>query len=792
MAPIDVSKRRRHPGTSRRRFLSGLTAAALTGLVALLGTALAGTGDSGEGTPTKSPVKAYAGQTSQGEPVSLKASRRGLKFSLGWSALCDDGGEPFAGTTFNSKSLRLRKRGRFEVATSFTDEASDGAQVAYTVELSGRVKPKKSSGSWRIAAAGPDTEGGRWSCDTGAVTWSAPAGGKSGKGSSAAGTGIREPHAGKSLGLQTTTASPGTRAPASPAPSPPLPPPPPGPPTTLSGQVLFAQRDCYSGNAMRELPLANARIQLNPSGANPVEAPLDAQGRFQNVQVPQAERIEAFAITDGPRVTVAPDVDGAQPYLIPLGEVTTSNQVFRIGAIGSAPPQYTEGAANIYGVLEEGATVAAAASPVAIPKIRARWRYGLGGNWLGDRAGSAYDPNTNSIFVGGRQSPPTGDISGTPESVASARDEYEKLPLLHEYGHHVLETVAADPDSAAGNHSFSSVHSDNPGLPWSEGFANAFAAIVTGSPQQTLGCTTRLDLGAKPATARTNPNDPLQPMPPPDEKHFAQYNETAIAGALWGVVGHLGGGAAGLKRLMSALHNKPPIGSMRDARDALAEDRSIESTREQHEQITEILRDQRINWFVEVDVSMPNPFTTPGDKEIQFKMDGPRSYNDCRVEDEFADNAGLLPEEWDPGVAHGDPNFELAGEGGLPDTWHDDCFGISDGNPDSDDPGGPSDTFFVEFPYSGGSNPASEVHSFSVRYTCKSTVTDTDNCLSSVTAGIDILRGADVIESSGRHDPIRTHEVNNVTLPRNSWQVVLRVHGLGQCTSVLDGFDCSI
>jgi hypothetical protein len=742
-----------------------LTALVVTGLVVLLGSAFAAATPAGDGpaeakAAKKKKKRTYKGETSQGEPVSMKTSRAGLKFTLGWSAAaCDDGGKAFTGTTFNSNPLETQK-GNFHVSTTFSDAAADGVQVAYTVELSGRAKRKKASGSWRITAAGPDTKGGRWSCDTNAVEWSAKAKRKGGK--SASRVQLRDQGG---LGLQTNTSSPGRR------PAPP-------PPTSLSGQVRFAERNCYGGSAFREAPLANARILFSPTTADPVEAQLDSQGRFENVQVPASPQIYAFAITDGPRVTVAPDVDGAQPYLLGLGEVNASNQVFDIGSVGNTPPTMAQGAANIYGTLDEGARVAAAASPVSIPKVRARWRYGLGGNWLGDRAGSAYDSSNNTIHVGGRLAPPTGDISGgTPDGIASARDEYEKLPLLHEYGHHVLEQVAAPPASAGGDHDFSSVHPDNPGLPWSEGFAHAFAAMVTGNAQQTLGCTTRLNLGAEPATARFSPSDPLAPMPEAANSHRAQYNETAIAGGLFHIARFLGGGnpRAGLAPLLGALHASPPE-SMRDARDALAEDPSIESTPEDHEVIAEFLRKQRISWAVTV-IASGDRDSVNGQPETQVRMQG--AYG-CQVTDEFADDSGLLPEDRGGGF------FELGGEGGLSHTWHDDCFGFSDGDPTTLSPGGP-DFWFVDFPYSGSSDPDGDDLTLSVRYTCHVDGTP-DTCASTFNSSLRYYLGADPSSPSAA---ARFHQVS-APLTRNVWTPILQFDGMGHCTSVLDGFDCSI
>src|ERR687892_1151382 len=93
----------------------GVIAAAVALAALLLGTASASTepsGGDGDGV-AKSAAKrsaSYKGKTSQGKPVSLKPSRRGVRFSVGWAGECDDGGKPFAGTTLNTKPLRLRKR----------------------------------------------------------------------------------------------------------------------------------------------------------------------------------------------------------------------------------------------------------------------------------------------------------------------------------------------------------------------------------------------------------------------------------------------------------------------------------------------------------------------------------------------------------------------------------------------------------------------------------------------------------------------------------------------------------
>ena len=128
------------------------------------------------------------------------------------------------------------------------------------------------------------------------------------------------------------------------------------------------------------------------------------------------------------------------------------------GGPGNTQPDPASGAANIYTVLEAGARLAKETSPVALPKVRARWRYAgdlIG--WLGDHLPSQYNVTNDSLQVGGTLHD-------------GYRDEWLEFPLLHEYAHHILKYVA-DPPDAVGRHRYDTAYPDNPALPWSEGFA---------------------------------------------------------------------------------------------------------------------------------------------------------------------------------------------------------------------------------------------------------------------------------------------------------------------------------
>jgi hypothetical protein len=515
-----------------------------------------------------------------------------------------------------------------------------------------------------------------------------------------------------------------------------------------------------------EMPLDGATVRLIPASGPAINASLDQNGNF-NASLNPAQTYTAFAVLDSAKISVGPDTTASAPYQIPLGPVTQSAQRFVIGGgTGSTVTDPASGAANIFSTLQKGARVGSQA-PVPIPKVNARWRYASDlTSWLGDRTPSQYD-GTNQIYIGGQQA-------------GAFRDEYERYPLLHEYAHHILDTAANPGPNSDGSHSFELVFPNRPALPWSEGFADAFAAIVTNTPQLTLGCAVRRNFAAEPATARGAPTDAMAPMPPAPNTHLAQYNETTIAGAVWGVAQHLGAGdsKAGFTPLIRALHSHPAQ-SMRDASDALAEDGAIETNPEIQEQIAKILRGQRINWYFDLQTGAGTGQTINSYTELQVKMTGAYS---CQVVDEFADDSGLLPEDRGGGL------FEIGGEGGLPYTWHDDCFGFSDGDPTTASPGGP-DWFFVEYPYSGSSDPAGDDLHLSLRYTCTWPGTP-DQCNASFNGYLIIRRGADPL-GTGRL--ARYVTVDNVKLPRNTWVPIMDVDGMGNCTIVAAAnLDCSI
>jgi hypothetical protein len=755
----------------------------------------------------------YRGTTRQHQTLSLKTSRKGIKFSITWSANCRDGGPRFTGTTSNSKPLRVRRRGAFSAKATFQGAAADGTKVRYQVAFKGKVRRKRASGSWRLSVSGPYIEGGTYTCTTGSVGWRAKRRKKGGSAQAARGN---------SLGMKTKTSSRGHRhnpGATTPKPKPkppgtfvPLGPSPPGTPAgqinqKVSGDVTYDRRTCRTSGTTKT-PLSSARIDLVPTQGNTVQARLDDAGHFQTTDpVSGTLPVKAYLVLDGPRVKVKPDTNlVSDAYQISLGDVivskvTSGTQTIEFkplhvaaGAAGSDPGiEAATGAANIYSQLAHGAKVVDGATPqgVTIPKITARWRWTSDfTTWLGDDNPSRYVDGADQIIIGGHHTPPT------------QRDEYEQYVVLHEYAHHVIKYVA-DPGPTStgpthGAHNTHTVHppfplangttdspgNDLPALPWSEGFADSIVAAVTGDPTPSIGCEDTADYTQKPAVGRNQPGDPLEAAPKAPFQHLAQYNETAIGGVLWGLLNKLGNGkpAAGLAPLFAAFHKTVPH-SMRQAREALVKDGSIETTADQDQEISEIFADQGIGWGFRVGgANGPDYFQLAATPELQGRITGP--YGTCVVTDEGSTDRGGAPADFIQGDI-------LAGTGGIPYAWQDDCFSNTDGTPDGDFGSGDG-AAIVLFPYDGASGNGE--FTVSERFTCSGDA--------QVPCPASLHESAMPISAGYRwwrtgHAPpnlvfneLVFHPVN-VTLPLNQWVDIARIDEQGRCTSLVDKFDCS-
>jgi hypothetical protein len=336
-------------------------------------------------------------------------------------------------------------------------------------------------------------------------------------------------------------------------------------PSIVAGTVLYETRGCWK-RKIGFVPLTDARLVVTPAKGKAVSVLLGAGGRFR-AKLAARGPFTGEIVLDGPGIAVGPDIAGTGPYHIELGTLArgkpfTTNRV-KLDSPGDA------GAANIWMMLNGAATFAAdAAAPKRIPKVRAGWRYSANlTKWLGDHTPSQYDSARKWIHIGGRGG-------------GQFRDEWTRFPVLHEYAHHVLDTIADPGPAATGEHSFRSAHPDAPALPWSEGFANAFAALAPNDPKLTLGCEVVMDLSpAPPKSGDNSTGGQLRDYPDltasPDvwlpQSLLGQFNETAAAAAVWKVAGVLGrgkgpqGGFRGLLTALGSFHVR--YGGPRDMRE---------------------------------------------------------------------------------------------------------------------------------------------------------------------------------------------------------------------------------
>jgi hypothetical protein len=471
---------------------------------------------------------------------------------------------------------------------------------------------------------------------------------------------------------------------------------------TLSGRVLYESRGCYFGPTS-EAPLPDAKLVLTSADGSTQEVRLGRDGTYNGVQVSGALPVKAAVILDDSQIAVSPDAPGAGPYEVQLGDAArldpSTGRVVSIGTLvarGDGPA----GAASIFAILDKGAHVAAAASPVVLPKLTARWRFGKRldrASWLGDRPPpSAYDPNgSNQIY-----------ISGALTGAQPHRDEFEANVLLHEYAHHVMKYVA-DPGPTGGEmHTLTSVYPNDPALPWSEGFSDAFSAIASDDPRLTQGCKAILDLSTSPASASDQTTSGMQPQPSAAKflpvssgiwlagDPRSQYNETVDAGVVWQAVIALGGSnvflipgvvpeavlQTGLTRFLGALdaYHKRFGGpsDMRQVRDALIGG-GAEQSQADHDLISAAFADEGVVGFgagvqarfsgssdavCVADWDPSNPGAGGCEESSVISISGP-GYS-CT----------LSTPPGQGGFMHKYTDGTLVGQGDIPYAWQDDCY----------------------------------------------------------------------------------------------------------------------
>jgi hypothetical protein len=536
--------------------------------------------------------------------------------------------------------------------------------------------------------------------------------------------------------------------------------------SAVFGVVEYAKRPCYTSAMESLVPLPDAQLVLARTRGAPYVGRLSPEGRFRVPlgKIRGAGPIAVEVILDGALIAVAPNAID-RPYRLKLGTVVTDREnEIKITGNGYA------GAANIWTVLEEGAIAAEEASPVHLEKVWARWRDNADLDPAGDDfgEGTAYD-GPQALYING---------------AGARRDQWEPFVLLHEYGHHVLASVASPgPSGGAEGHTFSGVYPNQPALPWSEGFADAFAAIALNDPHLVVQCSDELiNMAARPAT------------PLPDNPRLAQYNESAIAGVLWNLTTYLGHGSsiAGLKPLLGALHGFRYGGhfpeSLRQVRDALITG-GLETSDQTQLTFDGIFAEEKIGWGENVTVAFDDTRTDGSLAvwKIHLSLDGP--YGTCQVtaaDDSSQPTVGLEPLP----VEVNSPGW-IGAYGGLSFTKWDDCI-VYGGNSQANvqGPAMPLAGLWLPFPYLASEQHLDGEFTLTARYVCADATDGIDPSDPSYpeyacTTG----RSVSVSVRTGDAPAVNA---DNITLYRDQDVPIVKFDANGSCMIIPSGTDCSV
>jgi hypothetical protein len=448
-------------------------------------------------------------------------------------------------------------------------------------------------------------------------------------------------------------------------------------------KVLYQKRPCANAadSLVAPAPVTAGTLVLQRAGHTAKISLLE--GGEAQVALGGKGDIKATLVLETPRIRVVEGAGGSGAQRISLGHraVRKGDVTFSVGS-----SLEDNGHVNTLILLQRAARVAAVTAPRQLPLAIARVYDGD----VAARPWTAFEaPNTIHVGRG-----PRGF-----EGAADTDAQWEPAPLMHEYGHFLLGTIAPD-GSQGGDHNSSTSYPDRPNLAWSEGFPSAFAATVLSEWSGRF----YVDCGRPIANYAEVPARPQ--LATDRDRRYAQYNETRVAGATYNLIGYLGGGEAGLKKLLSALpdyhRDGHSVWTARDLRDLAAQ--QFEQSAADHAAIDKIFLGEGMSWWQSFNVGVyrdSNPYGTSADAELVISVTGPGGF-DCR------NTTGN-----DIDAAPGSPvddGLELPGkkaaDGGLSYSANDDCYLVSgDGrvaDPNEDPHGFGSDGAQIQFPYLSG------------------------------------------------------------------------------------------
>jgi hypothetical protein len=518
-------------------------------------------------------------------------------------------------------------------------------------------------------------------------------------------------------------------------------------------QARYLGVSCPSGDRNAVLPLPDAKLVVK-FGSRTIRTVLGPNGDTDLTLKGRGHRFKAKVVLDGDLVEVDPYGDN-EPYSYTDSLKLTRKRTYTM----KLDDLEHAGAASVWSILRQGAELAKRSMPtgVTLAKVAARYdpnRAVSAGNPDDEPGVSYYDANTDQIFVESR----------------GRAEEFEPWVLLHEYGHHVLETVAEPGPDSGGSHEFTRSYPNRPAMPWSEGFATAFAAIARDNPVLGTLCRTGVNISRTPAIPRST-----------DDPWLNQYHEISVSGVLWGVAGYLGGGdrQAGMKRLLASLHafhakyGGPK--SLREVRDALVVG-GAESSQQDYRALFGAFADQRVNWGLDAHMHMTDSRTagSQADYEVKFVLQRPEGK--CEL------------------TSDSRSSYAVGGSGGIPYVSgldSDDCMMTGGDGKIAPTSGSnvPLAGLQLGLPFLDREAHRKGSFALSAKWICKDDpIADDPNnplpqwfrCTSSRGFEFDLVHGA------------RREQTVKVQLQNGIAKSLVRFDAVGECTIVANGEDCSI
>lgn len=518
-------------------------------------------------------------------------------------------------------------------------------------------------------------------------------------------------------------------------------------------QARYVGVSCPSGDRDAVLALPDAKVVVH-FGTRTIRTALGPDGAADLTLKGRAHRFTAKVILDGDLVEVDP-YGSDEPYSYTDSLKLTKKRTYTL----KLDDLEHAGAASAWSILRQGARVAERSMPTGVPLAKVVARYDPNravstGNPDDEPGVSAYDGDTNQIFIESR----------------GRAEEFEPWILLHEYGHHVLQTVAEPGPDSGGSHAFSRSYPDRPAMPWSEGFATAFAAIARNNPVLGTLCRTGVNISKAPAVPRST-----------DDPWLNQYNEISVSGVIWGVVGYLGGGdrQAGLKRFLASLHafhvkyGGPK--SLREVRDALVVG-GAESSQQDYRALFDAFADQKVNWGLDAHIHMTDSRSAGSQADYEVKFVLQRPDGKCELSSDARSS------------------YAVGGSGGIPYVSgldSDDCMMTGGDGKIAPTSGSnvPLAGLQLGFPFLDSEAHRRGEFALSAKWICKDDpfADDPNNpfpqwfrCTASRGFEFDLVHGA------------RKEQTVSVQLQNGVSKALMRFDAVGECTLVVNGADCSI